>query len=83
MKKLFKLLPIVALFIGTSVALATTTKQTDPTLYHDEVLGWQEIPEGFRVECDFNPEPDCKATGTIGSEMPIPGEKGYGTLVEN
>ncbi|MES2653776.1 MAG: DUF6520 family protein [Bacteroidota bacterium] len=68
MKNLIKLLPIVALFIGTSVAFATTsvTKLDPPTHYNTAGIGqppvWQPIT-GELLYCDETNKP-CTAIET-------------------
>ena len=60
MKKIIKFLPAMAILLASGLAVATTSKSVDHNVQWDGTE-WQPIPGGQTVNCDSNPNQNCKA----------------------
>ena len=69
-----------AMLLASGMAVATEVVVEDPNVYNANAgtgtPNWQPIPAGTNINCDLNPERNCKAfrsgTGAISSVV-----KGY------
>jgi hypothetical protein len=59
MEKIIKFLPVMAILLASGLAVATTSTTTY-NVYWDG-SNWESIPPGQTVNCDSNPNQNCKA----------------------